>query len=97
MIIGTDTLDEEHKKVFNVLIGIMDARNRVEESFDLKEHREIVYAAFEANEILRAMENDLRRELGSIAVGMGTEPGEIIWFVDEDDENRGVKIVVEDE
>ena len=97
MIIGTDTLDEGHRKVFNVLLGIIEARERVEEAYDLKEHREIVYAAFEVNEILRAMENDLRRELVVVAMGRGAEPSEIVWFVEEDNESRKVKIVVEDE
>lgn len=97
MIISTETLDNRLKDVFNVLVGLTEARKRVEEAYSLKEHREILYAALEANEILRAMENDLRQELESIAVGMDAEPGEIVWFVDEDDESREVKIVVPDE
>ena len=97
MIISTETLDNGQKDVFNVLIGLIEARERVEEAYDLKEHWEIVQAALEANAILQASENSLRREFESIAVSMGAEPGEIVWFVDEDDENRSIKIVVEDE
>ena len=97
MIIGTDTLDNGTKDVFNVLVGIIEARKHVEEAYDLKEHWEIVQAALEANAILQSSENSLRRELEAIAVSRDAEPGEIVWFVDEDDENRSVKIVVEDE
>ena len=97
MIIGTDTLDNGIKDVFSVLYGTIEARKRVEEAYDLKEHWEIVQAALEANAILKAIENSLRRELEAIAVGMDAEPGEIVWFVDENDENRNVKIVVPDE
>ena len=97
MIIGTESLDKGLRDVFNVLYGITEARKRVEESYDLKEHWEIVQAALEANEILRAVENSLRHELEAIAIGRDAEPGEIVWFVDEDDENRNVKIVVPDE
>lgn len=97
MIIGTDTLDNGPKDVFNVLIGLIEARERVEEAYDLKEHWEIVQAALEANAILQASENSLRRELEAIAVFRGAEPGEIVWSVDEDDESREVKIVVSDE
>ena len=97
MIIGTEALDEGNRKVFNVLLGIIEARERDEEAYDLKEHWEIVQAALEASEILRAMESSLQRELEAIAVSRDADPGEIVWFVDEDDENRAVKIVVSDE
>lgn len=97
MIIGTGSLDEGNRKVFNVLLGLIEARKRVEEAYDLKEHWEIVQAALEASEILRSIESSLRRELEAIAISRGAEHGEIVWFVDEDDENRSVKIVVSDE
>lgn len=97
MIISTETLDNELRGVFNALVGIIEARKHVEEAYDLKEHWEIVQAALEANAILQASENSLRRELEAIAVSRDADPGEIVWFVDEDDENRAVKIVVSDE
>ena len=97
MIIGTDSLDNSSRGVFNVLIGLIKARKHVEEAYDLKEHWEIVQAALEANAILQASENSLRHELEAIAVSRDAEPGEIVWFVDEDDEDRSVKIVVSDE